>query len=332
VLTLAGIILDFLSFLERIPLGIGDLFSFIGEIEKIVRAIQEMLNDCEDQGEFSCNLDAKQGEANEDTGFCGNTHSLQMPKELVLGMPMGVLWINQDPTTTEEAMEKKVREAVPLVRLQWSQAEVALLFLATTEEQAQEFETKLAIARKAWKWRNAVREPQRLLSMLRSLCLQRQQSSPTEPLVRELAQEVVSILWEAQEGYQHDMTIGNGGSHHREERSWWAQGPGCFERISEWERWIQQDHSLTIEGMLEGVTFKNGRICVRVDDAQPPFQICIQDGRMTSGDTGKPSQVQPLAHVNPGQLAKENLETTVVRARFLPSYYNCTRARFFTSF
>jgi len=40
--------------------------------------------------------------------------------------------------------------------------------------------------------------------------------------VRELAQEVVSILWEAQEGYQHDMTIGNGGSHHREERSWWA--------------------------------------------------------------------------------------------------------------
>jgi hypothetical protein len=290
-----------------------------------------MLNDCEDQGEFSCNLDAKQGEANEDTGFCGNTHSLQMPKELVLGMPMGVLWINQDPTTTEEAMEKKVREAVPLVRLQWSQAEVALLFLATTEEQAQEFETKLAIARKAWKWRNAVREPQRLLSMLRSLCLQRQQSSPTEPLVRELAQEVVSILWEAQEGYQHDMTIGNGGSHHREERSWWAQGPGCFERISEWERWIQQDHSLTIEGMVEGVTFKNGRICVRVDDAQPPFQICIQDGRMTSGDTGKPSQVQPLAHVNPGQLAKENLETTVVRARFLPSYYNCTRARFLPS-
>ena len=103
-----------------------------------------MLNDCEDQGEFSCNLDAKQGEANEDTGFCGNTHSLQMPKELVLGMPMGVLWINQDPTTTEEAMEKKVREAVPLVRLQWSQAEVALLFLATSEEQTQEFETKLA--------------------------------------------------------------------------------------------------------------------------------------------------------------------------------------------
>jgi len=109
--------------------------------------------------------------------------------------------------------------------------------------------------------------------------------------VRELAQEAVSILWEAQEGYQHDMTIGNGGSHHREERSWWAQGPGCFERISEWERWIQQDHSSTIEGMLESVTSKNGKICVKVDDAQSSFQIRIQDGRMTSGDTGKSSKV-----------------------------------------
>jgi hypothetical protein len=221
------------------------------------------------------------------------------------------MWINQDPTTTEEAMEKKVREAVPSVSIQWSQAEVALLFLATTEEQTQEFETKLATARKAWKWRNALRKPQRLLSMLRSLCLQRQQSSPTEPLVRELAQEAVSTLWEAQKGYQHDMTIGNGGSHHREERSWWAQGPGCFERISEWERWIQQDHSSTIEGMLESVTSKNGKICVKVNDAQSSFQIRIQDGRMTSGDTGKSSQVQPLAHANPGQHAKENLETTV---------------------
>jgi hypothetical protein len=265
-----------------------------------------------------CEHQAKRQEAREylrdkkgPSKFCGNTHSLQMPKELVLGMPVGIMWINQDPTTTEEAMEKKVREAVPSVSIQWSQAEVALLFLATTEEQTQEFETKLATARKAWKWRNALRKPQRLLSMLRSLCLQRQQSSPTEPLVRELAQEAVSTLWEAQKGYQHDMTIGNGGSHHREERSWWAQGPGCFERISEWERWIQQDHSSTIEGMLESVTSKNGKICVKVNDAQSSFQIRIQDGRMTSGDTGKSSQVQPLAHANPGQHAKENLETTV---------------------
>jgi hypothetical protein len=108
-----------------------------------------------------CEHQAKRQEAREylrdkkePSKFCGNTHSLQMPKELVLGMPVGIMWINQDPTTTEEAMEKKVREAVPSVSIQWSQAEVALLFLATTEEQTQEFETKLATARKAWKWRN----------------------------------------------------------------------------------------------------------------------------------------------------------------------------------
>jgi len=80
-------------------------------------------------------------------------------------------------------MEKKVREAVPSVSIQWSQAEVVLLFPDTTKEQTQEFETQLATARKAWKWRNALRKPQRLLSMLCSLYLQRQQSSPTEPLV-----------------------------------------------------------------------------------------------------------------------------------------------------
>jgi hypothetical protein len=81
--------------------------------------------------------------------FCGNTHSSQMPKELVLGMPVGVMWINQDPTENEEAMEKRIREAVPSVRIQWSQAEVALLILATPAEQAQEVETKLATSSKS---------------------------------------------------------------------------------------------------------------------------------------------------------------------------------------
>ncbi len=101
-------------------------------------------------------------------------------------------------------MEKKVREAAPSARVQWSRADVALLFLATSEELNQEFETKLATAQKTWKWKDAVREPQRLLSMLRSLCIQRQQSNPTEPLMRELAQEAVSILWEAQAAHQRD--------------------------------------------------------------------------------------------------------------------------------
>jgi hypothetical protein len=33
-------------------------------------------------------------------------------------MPVGVMWINQDPTETEEDMEKKIRGAVPSVRIQ----------------------------------------------------------------------------------------------------------------------------------------------------------------------------------------------------------------------
>ena len=107
------------------------------------------------------------------------------------------------------------------------------------------------------------------------------------------------------------MTIGNGGSRHREERSWWAQGPGCADRIGEWECWIQQDHSSAIEKMLEGVTFKNGRISVKIDDAQPPFQISMQDGRGASDHTVESSPVKPLAHVNSARHEKENLETTI---------------------
>ena len=50
-----------------------------------------------------CEHQAKRQEAREylrdkkgPSKFCGNTHSLQMPKELVLGIPVGIMWINQD--------------------------------------------------------------------------------------------------------------------------------------------------------------------------------------------------------------------------------------------
>jgi hypothetical protein len=46
-----------------------------------------------------CEHQAKRQEAREylrdkkgPSKFCGNTHSLQMPKELVLGMPVGIMW------------------------------------------------------------------------------------------------------------------------------------------------------------------------------------------------------------------------------------------------
>ena len=61
-----------------------------------------------------CEHQAKRKEAREylrdkkgPSKFCGNTHSSQAPTELVLGMPVGVMWINQNPTETTEALTKK---------------------------------------------------------------------------------------------------------------------------------------------------------------------------------------------------------------------------------
>ena len=50
--------------------------------------------------------------------FCGNMHSSQAPTELVLGMPLGVMWMNQGPTETTEALTKKIHEEVPSVEIQ----------------------------------------------------------------------------------------------------------------------------------------------------------------------------------------------------------------------
>ena len=42
--------------------------------------------------------------------FCGNTHSIQAPKELVLDMPIGVMWINRQPTVESQGIVKRIYE------------------------------------------------------------------------------------------------------------------------------------------------------------------------------------------------------------------------------
>jgi hypothetical protein len=67
VLSLAGLVLDFLEMSKGIQL-IGDFFGFISDIGEIVASKREMVNNCEDEGEFSCDLDAKVGEAHDTAG------------------------------------------------------------------------------------------------------------------------------------------------------------------------------------------------------------------------------------------------------------------------
>jgi hypothetical protein len=154
-------------------------------------------------------------------------------------MPVGVLWINQDPTETTDELTKRIHEEVPSAEVQRAEGEVALFILAIPEAKASEGAALMMKAQQSWRWRIALRTPQRFPAVLRSLCLQRKQSNPEEFILRQMAQDAVNILWEGQEGHQYAMTIGNAGRQHRGACSWWAQGPRCLEQIQEWKQWVQ---------------------------------------------------------------------------------------------
>ena len=74
---------------------------------------------------WQCERQAKRKEAREylrdkkgPSKFCGNTHSIQAPKELVLDMPIGVMWINRKPTVESQGIVKRIYEEVPSVQIQ----------------------------------------------------------------------------------------------------------------------------------------------------------------------------------------------------------------------
>jgi hypothetical protein len=70
--------------------------------------------------------------------FCGNTHSTQAPKELVLDMPVGVMWVNQEPTAKSKELVKRVYDEIPSVQIHQAEGEVAFFILTTPETQASE--------------------------------------------------------------------------------------------------------------------------------------------------------------------------------------------------
>jgi hypothetical protein len=222
-----------------------------------------------------CENQAKRKEAREylrdkkgPSKFCGNMLSSQAPKELVQGMPVGIPWINRGPTETTDELIRRIQREVPSAEVQCAEGEVALLILAVPEAKANEGAALMKKAQRLWRWRTALRNPQRLLDVLRSLCLQRGLINPEELPLRQMAHDAVDILWEGQAGHQHVMTIGNAGSQHRGECSWWAQGPGCLEQIQERQQWVQQCHLSSDSEVSECVTFADGKLSVRVEGGQ----------------------------------------------------------------
>jgi hypothetical protein len=245
---------------------------------------------------WQCEKQAKRKEAREylrdkkgPSKFCGNTHSTQAPKELVLDMPIGVMWINRLSTAESKEIVKRICEGVPSVQVHQVEGEVAILVLTTPEEQANEGAALVRNAQQTWKWRSALRKPQHLAAVLRGLCLQKKQSNPERAVLRQLSLEAVNILWEEQEGHRHAMTIGNAGSHHGGERSWWARGPRSLERIQEWEQWLQKCHSSNIDEGFDCVSLVDGRICVEIKGEQRRFEIGMDNGERVDTSTIEPS-------------------------------------------
>ena len=103
--------------------------------------------------------------------------SSQAPKELVRGMPVSILWINQGPTETTDKLIRRIQREVPSAEVQRAEVKVALLILAVLEAKANEGATLLKKAQRLWRWPTALRTPQRLLDAPKPLPPERTKQS-----------------------------------------------------------------------------------------------------------------------------------------------------------
>jgi hypothetical protein len=283
-------------------------------IKAEIQGNKSKLDDMVKKRTLQCEHQAKRKEAREylrdkkgPSKFCGNMQSSQVPKELVQSLPVGVLWISQGPLENTVELITKIQEEIPSAEIQRTEGEVALLLLTVQEERATEGAALMKRAQRLWQWRAALRTPQRFLTILRELCLQRGLSNPAEPILRQMATDVVKILWEGRKGHRHAMTIGNAGSQHRGEYSWWAQGPGCLDQIQEWQQWVQDCHSSSDCETSECITFVDGKLSVRVEGGLQLFSIAMHNGNLSETQLDESFRVEPKAQERP-QHAQETSE------------------------
>ena len=90
-----------------------------------IQTSKNKLDDMAKKQTRQCENQAKRKEAREylrdkkgPSKFCGNMHSSQAPKELVQGMPVGILRINQGSTETTNELVKRIQGEVPSAEVQ----------------------------------------------------------------------------------------------------------------------------------------------------------------------------------------------------------------------
>ena len=104
------------------------------------------------------------------------------------------------------------------------------------------------------------------------------------------------------------MTIGNAGSHHGGERSWWARGPRSLERIQEWEQWLRECHSSDSDEEFDCVSFVDGRICVEIKGEQQRFEVDMDNGERIDTNTIESSGRKTTAETEASRQGDEKRE------------------------
>jgi hypothetical protein len=91
------------------------------------------------------------------------------------------------------------------------------------------------------------------------------------------------------------MTIGNTGSQHREERSWWAQGPTCLEQLQEWKQWVQYCQAEGHSQAPTCITIANGVLSLKAGGGQRLFKKDMDTGNFLEPTSDELDQMQPRA-------------------------------------
>ena len=104
------------------------------------------------------------------------------------------------------------------------------------------------------------------------------------------------------------MTIGNAGSQHRGEYSWWAQGPGCLDQIQEWQTWVQDSHTSSDSEPSTCITCEDSKLSLRVEGGLQLFSIAMHDGSLSDTQPEEPNKGEPITQERPqhAQEASEN--------------------------
>jgi hypothetical protein len=84
---------------------------------------------------------------------------------------------------------------------------VAILILTISEANIGDGDACIARAQMAWKWRTALRTPQRFLEILRYLLFQKKENNPGDFIVGLTTQEAVDILAASEAGGHTDQVV-----------------------------------------------------------------------------------------------------------------------------